>query len=136
MSPFSLLDHTADIRLKVTGCDLEQLFNDALAGLTVIVSPHPRDSAAKPTVSFSIQASDLESLLVDFLNEALFTLQTRKVAITQVTFDSLNEFSAAGQWVVQPVAGFAADVKAATYHDLKIIRHPDGSFDTTIVFDL
>lgn len=136
MSPFSIEDHTADVRLKVSGRDKPELFGEALRGMTEILTPQEAQDRTGEEVTFSLTAPDAESLLVDFLNEALFVMQTRKSATTGVKFSVLNATQAEGRFFVKPVNGFAEDVKAATYHDVHIRRRRDGSLQTVIVFDI
>ena len=136
MSPFFLQDHTADVRLNVTGRDEAELFTSALEGLVAIMGSRklpPKDHEALP---FKVTAPDLESLLVDFLNEALFIMQSQKVAIGKVVFRALESTSAEGNFTVTPVTGFTQDVKAATYHDLRILRRTEGWLETIIVLDI
>src|ERR1051325_2321813 len=67
---FEVLQHTADIRLHVTGHSSEELFADALRGLMRVVEPEGMTSEAV-TAEVRLDATDTTVLLVDFLNEAL-----------------------------------------------------------------
>jgi SHS2 domain-containing protein len=140
--PFTLVDHTADVRLKVTGTDQEELFRQALAGMTALLAgsggvPQTALRGGKTEdVAFRISAPDMESLLIDFLNEALFVMQSRRAFVREVRFSLLQPQAAAGTFTLAPADGFEKDIKAATYHDIHIRRRRDGSLQTVIVFDI
>jgi SHS2 domain-containing protein len=136
MSPFAVQDHTADIRLRIWGADQQELFRSALQGAVEILAGRETDSKDAQEVSFTLSAQDMESLLVDFLNEALYVMQTRKAIAKAVSFDLLNSTRARGTFSLSPVDGFAEDIKAATYHDVNVQRQVDGSLQTIIVFDI
>jgi SHS2 domain-containing protein len=136
MPPFAVHDHTADVRLKVTGRDNAELFTSALEGLVAVMGTQKLLSEAVESLSFEVTAPDLASLLVDFLNEALFVMQSRKVTIEQVAFRVLESTLVEGNFTITPVSGFTQDVKAVTYHHLRIKHQSDGSLETSIVLDI
>lgn len=135
--PFTIADHTADIRLNVTGATLQELFRQALAGLIALLAGAGGVRGGDvASVVFRLSAPDSESLLIDFLNEALFVMQSRKALIQEVRFSNLQPQEAAGTFTLVPAAGFEKEIKAATYHDIHIRRRRDGSLQTSIVFDI
>ena len=136
MSPFSLQNHTADVRLRISGKSLKELFSDALRGMVTLLSDQKVADESGEKIAFNVSAPDAESLLVDFLNEALFLMQTHKGLVSTVHFTILNKAHTEGFFFVTPIQEFAEDIKAATYHDLSIKRQADGSLETTIVFDI
>lgn len=136
MPPFTIQEHTADVRLNVTGHNLQELFSSAIEGLVAIMAPEGQASAPGESVSFALEAPDRASLLIDFLNEALFFMQTRRVTITTVDFSILNKSYAEGNFIILPVASFGEDVKAVTYHDVKFHRRSDGGLETAVVLDI
>ena len=122
---FELLDHPADIGFRAWGETLEELFaNCAHALISIILDPEN----AAPAQGWVLEAkgADLESLLVNWLNEVLYYVDTKRVVLSSlsVTFpDPLRvRCNAEGEprdSVKHPVRVF---VKAATYHQLKISR--------------
>jgi SHS2 domain-containing protein len=136
LPPFDIQDHTADVRLHVTGRDQIELFTCALEGLSAVIGSQKLLVEIHETLPFKVAAPDVESLLVDFLNEALFIMQSRKVVVGQVVFRELESSCAEGDFTFAPVTSFAEDVKAVTYHDLRIIRTSEGWLETIIVLDI
>jgi SHS2 domain-containing protein len=136
MMPYTLRDHTADVRLQVTGKTLKELFADALQGMTSVLTGRASKSRLRNEIPFTITAPDTESLLVDFLNEALYVMQTQKARAASVKFIRLDRTDASGIVNVVPVDCFQVDIKAATYHDIHIRQMSDGHLETVIVFDI
>ncbi|HEV2356430.1 MAG TPA: archease, partial [bacterium] len=76
MHPFETFEHTADIGLAARGDTLEEVFVNAAMGLVdLIVDPAGRREDTRLDVSVS--AVDREALLVAWLNELLYLLDTR-----------------------------------------------------------
>lgn len=132
---YEFLEHTADVRMRVTGTSLERLFSDALAGLMELLQPgSPAGPAVRRPVALS--AGDATALLVDFLCFALLSALTRRERYDGLVVRELTEKSIAAELIGAPVAGFADDVKAVTYHEADLRRRPDGRWETVIVFDV
>ncbi|MEW5805724.1 MAG: archease [Patescibacteria group bacterium] len=140
MSQFKILEHTADVRLKVFGKDLKELLENALKGLMAIIAGEENLAVSdKKSVIFEIFSSDREGLLIDFLNEALYFIQTEKKLIAGVNFYELKQksdgFFLRAEFLLADSGKIVKDVKAATYHDLKISQN-NGQLEATITLDI
>ena len=136
-----VLDHTADIGLEVEASTLSELFCEALVGMSEILVEQG-DVENPVERSIRLEAPDLESLLVDWLTEAIGLFETEDLLLTsaEIEVDRIDTF-----WrLFGSVQGepFDADrhcprtlVKAATYHRLRVDQHP-GRWKATIYFDL
>ncbi|HEX9160157.1 MAG TPA: archease [Thermoanaerobaculia bacterium] len=130
---FEILQHTADVRLRVRAATLEDLFRDAMRGMFAIAGFEIRDSGfVKARVA--IDSVDLTSLLVDFLNAVLSRAQIEHVAFDDVTLKRLTETEIAAQLIGRP-AQFTQDIKAVTYHEADV-RFVSGEWETMLVFDI
>ncbi len=140
MESYELLQHTADIRLKLQGEDLEGILRAGLAGLFEIISGISKFSPVKQkwekSFSFEIESKDSETLIVDFLNEALFVVETEKMLPVAVGFEELTEDRAKGKFFLTPDFPAQKHVKAATYHELEIIKNNQGLLETVITLDI
>jgi SHS2 domain-containing protein len=134
---YELIQHTADIRIRVTAPSIEELFRDSLVGLMSYISGEalPPRSPASARNDIRVEGPDRTALLIDFLNEALLRSHLDHVIFGDVTFAALTETSLSAQLI--PVeAEVAEDVKAVTYHEADIRRQDDGTWTTTIVLDI
>ena len=125
---FELLDHPADIGFRARGATLEELFSGcARALVSIILDP----SAIRPIESISIPGSggDLESLLVNWLNEVLYHVDGRHIALGEFAIAHVDETSvecmARGEPLDPERHPSRAVVKAVTYHQLKVEQTRD-----------
>jgi len=118
MKPFQIIDHTADLRLRASGHDLEELFGNAALGLAAIfVADAPLIKRPGNPEKVCLAAEVTEILLVTFLNEILTRSQTNKKLYTRAKILRLSEKSIDAQIFGVPISGFDRDVKAVSYHN-------------------
>jgi SHS2 domain-containing protein len=137
---YQLIEHTADIGIIVTGKDLKALFTNAASAAFDIVAEKRKAKTKKSTKTFYTVkqvAQDREELLVNWLNELLFLSATK-----EIIFDDFQIKKLTSQCLEARVAGrlsadyrFKAEVKAATYHELKIEKRASG-WQARVIFDL
>jgi SHS2 domain-containing protein len=126
---FELLEHPADIGFRARGTTLEELFsNCARALVSIILDP----SAILPIESISISGvgGDLASLLVNWLNEVLFHVDGRRLALAEFAIAHVTETHveciARGEPRDRERHPSRVTVKAVTYHQLKVEQTADG----------
>ncbi len=136
---FEELEHTADWAVRIVGETLPELF--AHAGQTLFYLMGAAMAApVTVTHTLSVEAGDLEILLVRWLHELLFLMETQGELYT--CFDVTEVTPPAGdaparlRAVVSGAAGRSdlAHVKAVTYHNLAVHQTADG-WEATVVFD-
>lgn len=137
---FQVLGHTADVRLRVRGRDLPELFTQALRGMASIQKAAVfRGAAGAESLSVrrrvEIASVDVAALLVDFLNEALWLSHTHREAYVEVAFSEFSVSRLVAELRGFPVGEFDEDVKAVTYHGLQI-RKTDAGYEAEILFDI
>lgn len=104
-----------------------------------------RPEIKKPTVhiqqeskikNIKIISPDLGALLVDFLGEILYLIQTNKEIYYNINFKKLSDTELEGELIGQKVERFGEDIKAVTYHGLDIHQGRDGIWEATVLFDI
>lgn len=147
MKKFEILEHTADLKIKVWGKDLGELFkNAATAMFTAMCGKSEIRNTKFETISkfkirklktkkIEIKGQDLESLLVNFLNELLYLsdVENQGFKIKDLRFKNETELEA--QLISFPLPPLEIEIKGATYHDLKI-KKLDNIYEVVIVFDI
>ena len=83
----------------------------------------------------SLEAPDLEILLVDWLNELLYIGEVENLLLVEFQIESLG-----GSRLTARVGGVPAeepvrDIKAVTFHDLEVV-HEEGGWSTVVTFDV
>jgi SHS2 domain-containing protein len=131
---YELIQHTADVRLRVDSESLEELFRDAVRGMYAVMRGAPRGTAVEREIVVD-DSADRTSLLVDFLNEVLARAHIGRELFDSIAFTQLTETSVTARLTGTAPAEFEEDVKAVTYHEAEV-RLVDGEWTTMLVFDL
>ena len=132
---YEILQHTADVRLRVTASSLEELFADALRGLMAVMGARPVGAHSVRPETIELDSVDLTALLVDFLNEALVRAVVSRRGYTGASFASLGETHLSATLTSVPAASFDEEVKAVTYHEAEVRRSGEG-WTTMLVLDI
>lgn len=143
---FELLPHTADIKIRVYGSTLADLFRNALIGMFQSIGPHANGcmvikgrlvcSHLPRAHLIIIESNTIESLLVDFLSHALYLSDVHNEAYLDVVICSIDETHVEATVFGVSVTGFeGVEIKAVTYHDLAV-KQVGGGYQVDIVFDI
>lgn len=146
MKTFELLPHTADIKIRVYGSTLADLFRNALVGMFQSIGPHAEgcvvvngllECAELPRLhEVNIIATPIESLLVDFLSHALYLSDVHNEAYLDADIHEMHEIHIKATLFGVSVTRFeVVEIKAVTYHDLTVRKIGDG-YQVDIVFDI
>jgi SHS2 domain-containing protein len=121
--PFEILEHTADIGLRVRARTLEELFEHAARGLAAILDRLGPSPEADPTgLEVQLNAGDVEGLLVTWLDEVLFLLQERDACLAGVRVRKVEATQLQGELRVARCGSVpdGTELKGATYHQLAV----------------
>jgi protein archease len=122
---FELLDHPADIGFRAYGSSKEELFTNCAVALESIIFDPCNVSVAQQW-HLDAEGNDQESLLVNWLNEVLYFLDTRRLAFASfaVTFPGAYQIRciASGELRNPEKHPVRLSVKAVTYHQLRVSR--------------
>jgi len=126
---FEILEHPADIGFRARGASVRELFANCAHALVAIIL-EPGDIRRTQQVPINASGVDFESLLVNWLNEVLFYVDGRRLAlgafeISKLTPDAI-ECIAGGEPRDAERHPARLVVKAVTYHQLRIGETPDG----------
>jgi len=130
-----MLEHTADVGLRVWAPDLSGLFEEAaLALIAVMGTP---TSEASRTERLALAAPDGVALLVDWLSEVLFLFDARNF-VPHVVDAEVSEWELRASLFGGDAGDFeqgGAAVKAVTYHDAKLERTSSG-YEARVYLDV
>jgi SHS2 domain-containing protein len=122
-----VLEHTADVGLMARAVDLNDLFETATRGMATIAGVYRPGSG--DSVRIHLEGSDVEGLLVDWLNEVLYEHDSRGAALRAVAVSSAGSSSVTGSIEVSPLSegdDEGIQIKAVTYHQLEVARMAEG----------
>lgn len=136
---WQIIPHTADVRLRVTGHTVEEIFRFALLGMGDLISPAAcknRPKQYKFQDRIHITSSDFTSLLIDFLSEALTLSHINKAVYCDAVFYRLSETDLVATIKGNSADNFDEDIKAVTYHEANIRINQNNELETVIIFDI
>ena len=140
MSPIRILEDgaTADFEFEATAESLDSLF--AECGKAIFMAISDLDLIdRKISVEFNINAESLEDLLFGLLSELIYLKDTKKLLFSQFNVEISDNYclycKAIGEPFDRQKHQPKIDVKAATYHNLKIIK-TDCGYSVRVILDL
>lgn len=137
MKAYEILEHPAELRIRVFGETIEDLFKNAVDAVADILVKSKKENEKwerEKKEKIEIKSIDINSLLVDFLSEILAKSQINK-CIYYVSSLKLQDLSLEAEVIGYPVERFDEDIKAVTYEDLNI-EQKNGTWTTCLVFDI
>jgi SHS2 domain-containing protein len=129
-------DHTADLGLRVRAATLDALFAEAAEALFSVIVENLGDVAAVAPVEVDLKETDRELLLFDWLKELLYRFDAEHLLFSRfevkVRSDGLTGV-AWGEKLDPERHEPGHEVKAITYHGLKVEQTADGWLAEVIV---
>ncbi len=140
--PFEQVEHTADLAYVARGRSLAELFENAALGLLSLLLPAGVVRPAQME-EFEAEGSDAEELLIAWLQEILFRTEVRHRIYASFHVRACEpprlQASALGEALDPARHRYQREVKAVTWHDLRIVRRETASgplFQVRIVVDV
>ena len=135
MKRFEILEHKADLKIRVFGKTKEELFENAMIGMFEAAKYEKEIKNQKSKIKIKVKSIDLPSLLVDFLSETLYLVETRKEVYQKVEFKKFSDNEIEATLIGKKLKRMGVHIKAVTYHQLKIKKR-GGFFEAEIIFDI
>jgi SHS2 domain-containing protein len=140
MGTFEVFEHTADVGLRVEAESLEELFVAGGRGVFSLVVENPEAIEPRQAVRIELESEDLLGLFVDWLRELIYRFETEHLLLS----DFRVQVSADSRKLTAECRGEKADwsrhlpdneLKAVTYHGLRVERTADG-WEAEVIFDI
>lgn len=126
---YETFDHTADLGLRIRAGDLNELFAEAGRALFSVIVANLDEVALGVVADIELESEDCELLLLDWLNELLYLFESQRLVCRsfEVHVDG-NRLTAAvhGEELDETRHRVEHEVKAITYHELKLEPMADG----------
>jgi SHS2 domain-containing protein len=121
MEKYKFYDHTADAKFRAFGNTLEEAFSHAALAVASLMWDWEK-IALKSRISINVEGKDLAQLLVNFLEEILYLLDTRHFLLGSADDISIQHKDKG--WLLH--ASFKGDVRTSEYEihgDVKAITY-------------
>jgi SHS2 domain-containing protein len=133
---YETFDHTADLGLRSCAADLCTLFAEAGLALESVLVEDVAAIRPQRRLEVRLPPDDLEYLLFDWLKTLLYHFDTEKLLLCRFDVkvsDRGLEATAWGEPLDTARHELAHEVKAITYHELKVEKTEDGWLAEVIV---
>lgn len=135
---YKFLEHTADIKIKLFGSSLSNVFENAALAVSEFLSRGEKIKNQK-VKKIKIKGEDYESLMYGFLDELVYLLDAKYfvVAKAKVKIDK-KLFVLEGKLFGDNASNYENldHYKAATYTEMYIKQKPDKSWEAQVVLDV
>lgn len=127
------IEHTADRELEVWGSNLPELLEYAAHGMYALSGTRVSGESIE-TRTIKLQAPDPESIIVSFLSELLYILETENLVFEEFDIETAQG-DVSAKLTGRSLASLDKEIKAVTYHNLEI-RNSSKGLIVNIVFDV
>jgi len=132
---YEILDHPADLKVRAYGSNLSELFSNMLKGMFQSCRPVIDNKKLLVNREIKVKADNIESLLINFLSEALYLSDINNETYFDAEFKRINEKGLIAKIKGKKVKRFSLEIKAVTWHDLEVKKEND-LWQATVLFDI
>jgi len=126
---YEVFDHTADIGIRVKGKTLEELFkNSGLAIFEISTRKQFTKNKKHTQIIIKQKADSLKDLFINWLNELLSLSYAKGLIFHAIKIIKLENNSLEASCTASDILNYKVntEIKAATYHQLKLEETKDG----------
>lgn len=138
MKNYELIEHTADIGIRVKGGDLKGLFrNAALAMFEILAKQIKPAQKNSEKINLKQKADNPEELFINWLNELLSLSDAKGLIFYDFQIKKIGKFSLEATLLGSNIENYKinTEIKAATYHELKLKEDKSG-WEAEVILDV
>lgn len=136
---YEFLEHTADLGIKVRARNLREIFKNTAKALFEIIAERISDKRPKKINKIQIKqnADNLEELFINWLNELLSLSAVKRLVFFDFKIKKLRQNCLEAEVIGEDIKNYKVktEIKAATYHQLKIEKKNNFYF-AEVIFDV
>ncbi len=136
--PYTLLDHTADLRIRVSGTDPADLFKNAGLALFDLITKPDRLRPSE-VIELAVTGDDPADLMVNYLRELLYLWAGNEKLVKMIDIADISDTAISARVSTdryQPEHHeILHEIKAVTYHQIEVGRTA-GGWQAMVVFDI
>ena len=141
MGTVETFDHTADVGLRITGADLDDLFRTAAEGVFDYIVANREAVRVTTFEPIALRADDPAGLLVAWLSELIFLFETKHTLFNRfevfVADDGLSlQGEAGGEPIDRDRHLLDHEVKAVTHHRLDLRQESAEGWSAEVILDV
>ncbi|MFH1397796.1 MAG: archease [Candidatus Omnitrophota bacterium] len=137
---YRLIEHTADIGIKIEAETLKSLFRNSALAMFDIIAQKKNHFPKTPTlrkIKIKQNADNLEELFINWLNELLSLSSAKGLIFSNLRINKLGGNNLEAEVSGQGMSNYEVntEIKAATYHQLKLEQTKKG-WKLEVIFDV
>lgn len=115
---FKFLKHTADIKIRVEGNSIEDIFKESINALNSFLKPKIKKNSFVKNIEIILPKNEYQELLIDFLSEVLAKTYIEKLifSLKNISIDNYLKTILTGREFI----ALKREIKAITYHQAKL----------------
>jgi SHS2 domain-containing protein len=135
---YTLLNHTADLGIKVRGGDLRNLFESAGRALMHLMVRGKIPGKTR-SLKISVSGEDLADLMVRWLGEILYLFSGENLVVTAIDMGSVSSSRLEATLQTVPfepeIHEVFNEIKAVTYHQIEV-KEKGNHWEARVIFDV
>ena len=137
---YTLLDHTADLGIKIRGTDPIDLFENAGRALIHLILRIKSPGKTTP-LKLSLSGDDLADLMVRWLGEILYLFEGENLVVTSINIGALSPSPPSLEAALDTTPfdpqmhEILMEIKAVTYHQIEVVNKGD-IWESSVILDL
>ncbi len=136
LKKFEFLEHTADVKFRVRGKSLNDIFSNCALAVSHIISRGKKIKAVKRK-TFTVCGKDYESLLYNFIDELIYLLDAENFVVSNVDVKILDgKLNAVVYGDDSSHYKDLDSIKAATYAEMYVKQLKDKTWEAQVVVDV
>ena len=140
---FKFIEHTADVKVRAWGSNLEEAFSQVALGLMATISPNLEKIKHELVREITIESEDKYALAIDFLTEFLYIFDVEALIFSEINIETIElkndnyqlKAIAKGEKFDKNTHEIGTEVKAITYSFMNI-EEKQNEVTIDIVFDI
>lgn len=134
---YELIEHTADIGIRVKGKDLKELFTKTALSMFDIIAEPNKAPVVSEKIEIKLKADSLEEIFVTWLNELLSLSATKEVVFSGFRIKKVDRKNLDAIALGSDIKNYRVntEIKAATYYELKLEESKSG-WEAEVIFDV
>jgi SHS2 domain-containing protein len=135
---FETFDHTADLGLRIVAPNETALFEEAARALYSILIENVEAVCPETALELAISGTEADYLLFDWLSELLYRYEREGFLAAEIAVTRTAEGLTArlrGERADPARHVVSHEVKAVTYHQLRVAQTPDG-WEAELIVDI
>ncbi len=132
---YKIIDHPSDIGIEAFGKNKTELFENAAYGMMDMMFGSPDNKILSEPFPLKVSAEDIESLMVAWLSELLYIVDSKKVSLLAFKITKLFDKELEAEVFGGKIGRVKTGIKAVTYSQMKI-GEKNGVWSTRIIFDV